>query len=255
MAVRLLFLGTGSSMGVPVVGCHCRVCHSTDARDRRSRAAVLVTYRDKILLLDAGPDVRVQLLAYGVMHLDGLILTHAHYDHVAGLDDLRPLLYKRGSPLPMLLSTATWEAVRSHFAYLFQVPGSGERFAVAELPAERGEISFEGLQFRYFTYEQMGTQVNGFRFGNLAYVSDIRKYPETLRDDLAGVETLVVSALRFAPSPMHFSVDEALAFADSCGAEKVWLSHIAHDLEHGVVEQTLPAHVRMAYDGLELSSL
>lgn len=245
----MLFLGTGASTGIPVIGCHCAVCKSADPRNRRSRAAVLVKYGGQQLLLDTGPDLRQQALLVGLSHLDGVILTHAHYDHIAGLDDLRPLLFHRGAPLPLLLSAATLEVVEETFHYLLQ---DSSRFITHKLPKARGALTFQKVPLSYCTYEQAAMEVNGFRFGNLAYVSDIRSYPDTIFEDLEGINTLVISALRFTPSTMHFTVDEAIAFGVRSGAERVWLTHISHDLDHVRTEAYLPGHVRLAYDGLAI---
>lgn len=251
MSGRLLFLGTGASMGIPVMGCSCNVCLSSDPHNRRMRAAVLVTYAGRCFLLDTGPDIRQQALQCGLKDLSGVILTHAHYDHVAGLDDLRPLVFRRKEPLPLLLSKATWHDLSTRFDYLFN-PSATWQLNVQLLPQERGRLLFENLPLRYFTYEQVGMPVNGFRFGNLAYISDIRKYPETLFEDLKAIEILIVSALRLTPSPMHFTVDEAIDFSLRCQASQTWLTHIAHDLDHAHMEAYLPSNVHLAYDGLEL---
>ncbi len=256
MSNHLLFLGTGASMGVPVIGCQCAVCRSPLAFNHRLRPSVLLTINQKKLLIDAGPDFRQQALRHGIHVLDGLILTHAHHDHTAGIDDLRAIYYKREAPLPILLSSETSREIIKRFDYLFlpnpYLPEKGARMIMQELPDRQGKVIFEGIEISYITYEQGGMQVNGFRFGELAYLSDIRIFKESIFDSLKGVKKLIISALRFTSSPLHFSVDEAVDFAGRVGAEEVWLTHISHDLDHEKANAYLPGHVKLAYDGLTL---
>lgn len=250
MQGKLVFLGTGGSVGIPMIGCRCEVCTSKNPRNQRLRSSALIEYGDQFFLIDSGPDFRQQGLRHSLQHLDGLILTHAHYDHTAGLDDLRPLLFRRDSPLPVLMSKETFHFTQSLFAYFFKA--SPSKLEIIILSSERGEYRFLNLPVHYFTYGQGSMSVNGFRFGNLAYVSDIKEYPETIFRDLEGVKTLVLSALRHSHSPLHFTVDDAVSFAQKTGAEMTYLTHISHELEHERTEDYLPPNVRMAYDGLEL---
>lgn len=256
MKGKLRFLGTGGSVGVPVIGCSCPVCHSDDPMNKRLRPSVLLRIAHRQFLIDAGPDLRMQALREGITHLDGLMLTHAHYDHTAGFDDLRPIYYRRQSPLPILLSSETARDVQQRFYYLFQ-PSPGQenfepRFALHLLPAENGEVKFENIAIGYVSYSQGGMTVNGYRIGNLAYISDIRHYKPAIFTHLAGIKYLIVSALRYTPSPLHFSVDEAIDFAKELKAEKVWLTHISHELEHHQTNAYLPSNMCLAYDGLEI---
>lgn len=257
MRGTLQFLGTGGSVGVPVIGCSCAVCHSPDPLNQRLRPSVLVRVAHRQFLIDAGPDFRMQALRYGITHVDGLLLTHAHHDHTAGFDDLRPIYYKRQSPLPILLSADTARDIQQRYYYLFR-PNPGQehhfeaRFDLQLLPEEAGEVIFESVPIGYVTYTQGGMAVNGFRIGNLAYISDIRGYQPLLIDQLKGIKTLIISALRYIPSPLHFSVDEAIDFAKQLKAETVWLTHISHELEHHQTNAYLPANMRLAYDGLQI---
>lgn len=254
---KLLFLGTGGSMGVPVISCHCEVCTSSSTFNQRWRSAALLTLQDRQILIDAGPDLRAQALRWKIEQLDGLILTHAHQDHTGGIDELRSYYMQSHKPLPCLISSTTYEDVRTRYHYIFNGDPHHAlllpRFTMKILPSERGVIEFEGLSIRYFTFEQMGMAVNGFRFGDLAYVSDIHRYPETIFEDLTGVRHLVISALRFKPSAMHFSVDDAVAFAARVGAAHTWFTHLAHELDYEATNAILPPSMRLAYDGLELN--
>lgn len=240
-------------MGVPLIGCRCAVCQSPSPYNKRWRSSALLQIADKKLLIDAGPDFRAQALRFGIEQLDGLLLTHQHNDHTAGLDELR-ILTKRQGPLPCLLSRETFHELRVRFAYIFDPDGLSlvTRLDPQLFPAPRGTALCAGIPFSYFSYSQLGVAVNGFRFGELAYISDICDYPDTLMEDLQGVRLLILSALRYLPSPLHFSVDQAVAFARQVGAKHTWLTHMAHELEHEETNRYLPPEVRMGYDGLSI---
>lgn len=256
MEGKLLFLGTGGSMGIPVIACDCPVCTSTSPKNQRLRPSALLQAGGKQILIDCGPDFKQQAIKYKINQLDGLILTHAHNDHTASLDELRVYCLKSGKPLPCLLSPETAADIKNRFYYLFEekepYKGLLSRFTFQPLDGIRGEVDFLGLKMHYFSFYQLGMRVDGFRIGDLAYVSDIKVYPESIFNDLKGVRTLVISALRFQPSPMHFNVDEAIAFAKIVGAENTWFMHIAHELDHAIGSEYLPPGIKLAYDGLEL---
>ncbi|MFI0434668.1 MAG: MBL fold metallo-hydrolase [Parachlamydiaceae bacterium] len=255
MKGSLLFLGTSGSVGIPVIGCPCGVCHSNDPLNHRLRPSVLLNIKERQMLIDAGPDFRTQALRAGIKRLDGLLLTHAHYDHTAGLDDLRPLCYWSGVPLPVLLSPATADDVKKRFHYLFESDNQTalSRFSLHLMQGKTGSILFEDLLFHYVTYHQGGMEVNGFRIGDLAYLSDIRDFQPSIFDELKGIRYLVISALRYTRSPLHLSVDEAIDFANELKVENVWITHISHDLDHHKTNAYLPPHVRLAYDGLKIN--
>lgn len=254
MKGKLLFLGTGGSVGIPVIGCSCEVCHSNDPANKRLRPSALLRIEQRQFLIDAGPDFRMQALRTGITKLDGLLLTHAHHDHTAGIDDLRPIYYRRSTPLPVLLSSATAEDIRMRYSYLFESNDKNFilRLHLQLLTGQTGSTFFENLPIQYVTYMQGGMLVNGYRIGDLAYLSDICQFPPSIFEDLKGVRYLIISALRYTPSPLHFSVDEAIDFANQLKAEKVWLTHISHELEHHQANAYLPPHMHLAYDGLEI---
>ena len=256
MKGKLTFLGSGGSLGVPILGCPCPVCNSPDPLNKRLRPSVLLHLGKKQFLIDAGPDFRQQALRHGITRLDGVIITHAHYDHTAGIDDLRPFYFWNKARLPFLLSSETAEDIRARFHYLFEsMPGLApidNRFDLQILPARSGEVLFEGIPIQYVSYTQSGMLVNGFRFGNLAYLSDIRHFSSDIFEHLKGIKYLIISALRYTPSPIHFSVDEAIDFSRQIKAERVWFTHIAHDLEHHQTNAYLPANITLGYDGLEI---
>lgn len=254
---KLLFLGTGGSMGVPVVGCGCEVCRSPSPHNKRLRPSALLSVNGKNILIDAGPDFRTQALKFQIEQLDGVVFTHAHHDHTAGIDDLRVFYLWTRKTLPCLVSHETAEDLKDRYKYIFSKKISPKklvsRIDLEILEGDRGEITFLGQNFHYFSFEQAEMQVNGFRFGNLGFVSDIREYPETIYEDLKGIDKLVISALRHETSALHFSIDEAIEFSRKVGASETWLTHIAHEVDHDVVNRDLPSNVFLAYDGMTIN--
>jgi len=256
MSGTFLIMGTGGSMGIPVIGCHCDVCQSENPRNHRMRSACVIKSDSKAILIDAGPDFRLQALKHRLNSLDAVIFTHAHQDHVGGIDDLRPFFLYHNGPLPCYMSKETAQDIQSRFAYIFKKENQGKtllpKLDFRLLEGQRGIVTIEGIPIRYLTFSQVGMSVNGFVIGDLAYLSDIKEYPETIFEDLKGVKTLVVSALRKDANSIHFTVDEAVAFSRRVGAKETWLTHIAHELDHDQINAELPSGVKMAYDGLEL---
>jgi phosphoribosyl 1,2-cyclic phosphate phosphodiesterase len=254
--LEFLFLGTGGSSGIPMIGCHCEVCTSLDPCNKRLRPSGLLTWQGKRLLIDVGPDFRTQALRYGIDHLDGILISHSHYDHIAGIDELRAYYLHHRIPLPVLLSKSTYLDLKRRYDYFFQ-----KRSLETSLPAQldfhvieemRGEISFLDLPVGFTLYEQATMPVTGFRFGMFAYISDIRQYPDTIFDDLKGLEILVLSMLRQEASFMHLNLEEAIAFAKRVGASQTYFTHMSHEIEHAKVCALLPEGLHLAYDGLTL---
>jgi phosphoribosyl 1,2-cyclic phosphate phosphodiesterase len=250
-------LGTGASAGVPMIGCSCAVCQSTDPNDRRLRCSAWIQTGDVSLLIDPGPDLREQALIHRIEDLNGVLITHTHYDHIAGIDELRAYYFRSRRPLPCLVSKHSYADLQTRYHYMFRPKTHGRSFPAQidfqQIPDERGSLSFQGVPLQYVTYDHSGMKVTGYRLGDLAYICDIRDYPETVIDDLQGVRTLIVSALRQEPSPIHFTVTEAVAFAQRVGVEQTWLTHISHEIGHAETNAELPPNVRMGYDGLHLN--
>lgn len=258
--VRLTLLGTGTSTGVPVIGCSCRVCTSSDPRDRRSRCSALVEYRGVTLLIDAGPDFRGQALANGVEHLDAVLFTHHHFDHVVGLDDLRPFLFRNRQPIPCFAPPQTEKVLRSMFSYIFEdgsYPGVADLTlsAIDEKPfwaySRDTDAACEILPVPVL---HGSTPVFGYRFGPVAYVTDTNAISESSLERLKGVDILVLDALRQEPHRTHFSIDEAIAVARQVGARETWFVHMTHSVLHAEEDAGLPEGCRLAYDGLVLES-
>ncbi len=244
-------------MGTPVVTCKCRVCLSQDRRNHRLRPSGLLKVDGKQILFDAGPDFREQALRYGIDQLDGVVLTHGHYDHIAGLDDLRVFYFLKKQTLPCLLSRSTYDDLKMKSSYFFE--GSGDdvvgapRFQFKVFDTEEGDLIFNNLPWAIVSYVQNKMQVTGYRIGNFAYIMDLKEYSPTIFQKLKGVEVLVLSGLRERPSPAHLTLDEALEFSRKVGAQQTWFSHVSHELDHEEANRRLPQEAQLAYDGLEVS--
>ncbi|OHD27109.1 MAG: MBL fold metallo-hydrolase, partial [Spirochaetes bacterium GWB1_59_5] len=230
------FLGTGTSHGVPVLGCSCPVCTSTDTRDSRYRSSVLVEGgAGEVVLIDAGPEFRLQGLRAGLSRLDAVLVTHAHADHIHGLDDVRPLT--RGKPLPVYASKADSAEIRLRFSYAFaQGQEGGGKPRLELVDADEGVISVGTLSIQAIPLLHGERRILGFRLGGFAYLTDCSGVPETSKRLLQGLDLLVVGALRLRPHPTHFSVDEALELAAELRPSRLLLTHICHDLSHTALE-------------------
>lgn len=247
MKSEFLFLGTGGSTGTPTIGCKCDVCVSANGKNRRLRSSGLLNIQGKTFLIDVSPDIRGTSLAYGIDHLDGIFITHFHEDHVGGMNDLRPFFFLCDEkPIPIFMSENTFEVVSMRFSYLMN------RFDIKILDGLRGKSSLHGVDFRYFTYSQQGVPVNGYRFHDFAYITDIKEYDKEIFEELKGIQHLVVSMLHERGTEMHFSLEEALNFASQAKATHTYLTHISHHLDHDRTSAKLPKNIQLAYDGLIL---
>jgi phosphoribosyl 1,2-cyclic phosphate phosphodiesterase len=253
----LTFLGTGTSVGVPVIGCECKVCRSDDPRNRRTRSSVVVSAAGATLLVDSGPDLRCQALREGLRAVDGVLFTHAHMDHVAGFDDLRAFCWRRGSPLPMHASANCLAALQAMFAWAFSPDNLYRGYVKPDPQVADGPFAYGGLRVTPVPVEHAAVETLGFRFDapgirSLAYLPDVKRIPDPSLEALRGVEILVVDALRPAPHPTHFSIQEALAAVARVAPREAWLTHLGHENDHAELSATLPAGVRVAWDGLRL---
>lgn len=253
--MRLVLLGSGTSFGVPQVGCRCRTCTSTDSRDRRTRTAALVETRDRRLLIDTPPELRLQLVAQGIDRVDAVLFTHAHADHVHGIDDLRPLTARRKQGLPAYGPPDALAELASRFRYIFDAdvlprPGTSKPQLEA-IPIAAGEVvDIVGVPVLPLALPHGEMVVYGYRFGPIAYLTDAKSIPDAVRERLGGLEVLVLNALLPRPHPLHLSIPEAIAVAQEIGARRTLLTHLTHETPHAELEASLPAGIEPAYDGL-----
>ncbi len=255
MSRTFTFLGTGTSVGVPMLGCHCAVCTSTDPRNQRTRCSVLFRTPGGEILIDTSPELRLQLLRAKVGFVHAVLFTHYHADHLFGLDDVRPMPRNLGGPVPLYCTTEVERVIRRAFAYAFS---TDERTKTSGFVPQLTFRTIEPLK----PFELLGEtvlpiplehahfDVLGFRMGDVAYCTDVNKIPRESIPHLEGLRVLVLDALRFKPHPGHFCLDEALEMIDRLKPEMAYLTHMSHEIEHEATNQKLPFHVRLAYDGL-----
>ncbi len=251
--MKITFLGTGTSQGVPVIACDCAVCTSSDPRDNRLRTSIMIQSADKTIVIDSGPDFRYQMLRAGVKHLDALVFTHEHKDHVAGMDDIRAFNYKQGEAINVYAHQRVQEALKREFSYIFshhKYPGVPQidLFEIGKHPFEVAGLPFIPIEVMHFQLP-----VLGFRIGDFTYITDAKTVAEEEKAKIKGTKILVINALQIDKHISHFTLAEALDFAAEIGAEQTYLTHISHRLgTHQEISKQLPAGVEMAYDGLML---
>ena len=250
---ELTFLGTGTSNGVPMIGCRCDVCLSDDPRDHRTRSSVVIrdTGDERTYLVDTGPELRIQALAAGLDHIDAVLYTHAHADHTAGLDDLRRFNDLRQGRLPVFANQVGADMIVERFAYAFaDWLGFWGGKPDLDMTVVDGPVQPFGTPIIPLPFHHGRLPVIGFRLGNLAYLTDAKTIPPETMALLAGTDVLVINALRERPHPTHLSLAEALDVIARLGPRETWLTHISHEIGHVDVDARLPAGVRLAYDGL-----
>ncbi|MFM9027899.1 MAG: MBL fold metallo-hydrolase [Bacteroidota bacterium] len=252
--MELTFLGTGTSQGVPMIGCECEVCTSTDSRDQRLRTSVLIKSGHTSVVIDSGPDFRQQLLRERVRSLDAVIFTHEHKDHIAGLDDVRAFNFFSGKPMDVYATDRVQEALRREFAYVFTndtYPGIPRinLHTIHQVPFQIGD-----LEIKPFDVLHLNLPVTAFRIGDLCYITDANFLPESADRFIEGCKVLVLNALRRQKHVSHFTLDEALELVRKYRPERTFFTHISHQLGlHKDVELELPAGVKCAYDGLSVT--
>jgi len=252
-ALQITVLGSGTSVGVPTIGCHCAVCSSEDPRDKRLRPSILVSYEGRNVLIDTTPDFRTQALRARIDHLDAVVFTHAHADHVMGLDDVRPFNFRSKTQIPIYAAPDTMASIQRCFPYIFD--GAKRESNVPQLDArliDGAAFDLFGLQFVPVPILHGSALIYGFRFGAAAYLTDHSDIPAESLELLRGLDVLFLDALRYKPHPTHSTVERSIQTAGELKPRRTYLTHICHDLGHERAESLLPPHVRLAYDGLEL---
>lgn len=252
MKATLTVLGSGTSMGVPTIGCSCAVCHSEDPHDRRTRPSVLLEFGGKFVLIDTTPDFREQAIREQIKQIDAVIYTHTHADHILGIDDLRPLSYHHDGKIPLFARPEAAEFLRNMFRYIFDADYKFGGLARLELNPIDDAFELFGTRFEPIPVIHGETEIYGYRFGSAAYLTDFSAVPEASFARLQGLDVLFLDGLRHKPHPTHSTVENSIRIADRLQAKRVFFTHICHDLPHAATNATLPPHVRLSYDGMKL---
>ncbi|MGA8110123.1 MAG: MBL fold metallo-hydrolase [Acidobacteriaceae bacterium] len=259
MNAEIVVLGSGTSMGVPTLGCRCAVCTSSDPRNRRTRPSIAVEWNDgqtqRTVVIDTGPDFREQALREDIRQVDAVLYTHSHADHILGLDDLRPLsFHHKPGFLPLYGDEATAHVLRQVFEYTFSASATYPTRARVELHKLEGEESAEilGVRFQRVPLLHGEMHVAGFRFGSAAYLTDMSTIPESSLPLLEDLDVMILDALRPQPHPNHATLAEALAWVERVQPRQAWFTHMSHEVDHAETEKTFPANVRLLYDGLRI---
>lgn len=256
--MKLRFLGTGTSFGIPVIGCDCATCRSADPRDRRTRHGALIEDAGSRILIDTPPELRLQLLQADVREIDAVWFTHYHADHVHGIDDLRVFSMHGRRKVPIYAGRSTFDVLADRFHYVFEkptnpVPGVSRPEGDPHVLDAYVETEIAGMRLTPLPVPHGNVEVFGFRAGKLGYITDAKELPAPTFEALRGVSVLVLNALWFGNShPTHFNVEEAVSVAQEIGAERTFLTHISHRVRHTELEERLPAGIEAAYDGLDI---
>jgi phosphoribosyl 1,2-cyclic phosphate phosphodiesterase len=255
LAARLTILGSGTSHGVPMIGCTCEVCRSDDPQDKRLRPSVYLEVEDgPAILIDTATDLRQQALSFGVARVDAILMTHSHADHIMGMDEVRRFNALKGGPIPLFAAPATAGELRRIFQYVFEPPSQkGGGIPQIDLREIDGPFQVDGLAVQPVPLLHGTLPILGFRFGAFAYLTDASTIPDAAWPLLDGLDVLVLNALRHRPHPTHFSLSEAVAVAERLAPRRTFFTHVCHDLPHATTNRSLPEGMALAHDGLRVT--
>lgn len=250
--MEVTFLGTGTSMGVPIIGCECDVCVSDNPRNRRTRSSIWIRLNGRNILIDTAPEMRIQALTHGIEHLDALLYTHAHADHIFGFDDIRRFNQLQRELIPVYGTKPTIDALRRIFGYAFDPKSPNWQLPQVTSHCIQGPFELFDQKVVPLTVMHGGLPVTAYRFGKFAYATDCNAIPPETMDALKNLDVLVLDALRYDPHPSHFSLAEALAVIEELQPKQAYLTHLSHSIDHTTVQTLLPDNVKPAYDGMRL---
>jgi phosphoribosyl 1,2-cyclic phosphate phosphodiesterase len=252
--LRITVLGSGTSTGVPTIGCHCDVCTSTDPRDNRLRPSILIGYEGHNVLVDTTPDFRTQALRAKIGRIDAIVFTHSHADHMMGLDDVRPFNFRQKGRIPIYAAAKTMDSIQRCFQYVFEDVERQTHVPKLETHIIDGApFDLFGVEFRPIPVLHGPQTIYGFRFGGAAYLTDHNEIPQSSMEQLQGLDVLFLDALRHKPHPTHSTVERSVKTVEQLVPRRAFFTHICHDLPHARTEAQLPPHIRLAYDGLEIT--
>ena len=252
--MRIIFLGTGTSHGVPVIGCSCSVCASTNPKDQRLRTSVHLDVDGKSIVIDTGPDFRQQMLTHRITHLDAVLFTHEHKDHTAGLDDIRGFNMFQAKPIPLYASRSVLARLQQEYAYIFANDNYPNTPQVTVHTITSQPFVVQGVSVIPIVVQHYQLSAFGFRIGDFTYITDAKHIDTSEKEKIRGTHTLVINALHYSPNIAHFTVDEALALVAELQPQRAYFVHMSHEIgRHQAVEKTFPDHVSLAYDGLQIT--
>ncbi|RCW89266.1 phosphoribosyl 1,2-cyclic phosphate phosphodiesterase [Halanaerobium sp. DL-01] len=248
--MRISFLGTGTSHGVPVIGCSCKVCKSKNPKNKRNRTSIHIKTKNTNLLIDTPPEMRLELIMNNIQHVDAVLITHAHADHIMGFDDIRALNWQLGHEMPVYSDKKTLESLKRIFPYIFSKENHGGGIPQVELIEIKKELKIYGENIIPLPIYHGKNLILGYRIKKFAYITDCSSIPDQTKKLLTGVDYIAVDSLRYSKHPTHFSVDEAVDLINELNIKKGYLTHISHQLDHEKLNDYLPDYIEPAYDGM-----